>query len=1019
MNKGTRVTEDLRKANHKLAPGATDLRRQLPEQKAGSEKSHPALDRLRDTEARLQATLATATDLIMVLDPDGTIRYINRTFPPRAPADVIGRNAFDFLPVGLRAEARSRFQRVIENAEPEEMEVPTVEPGTEEIWFWCRVAPILRGEKVIGATLCATDITARRKAQEALQESERRYRALFESSGDAILLMRDDRFVECNPKTLEMFACRQDQIIGETPYRLSPASQPDGSDSRQKALERIRAALDGHPQFFEWRHIRCDGTVFDAEVSLNPVRLSGGAYVQVIVRDITARKQAEAALRFSSEFERLLTTISGRFVHLPAKKVMQGIEQALAEIGRFAEVDRSYVYLFSDDLTTADCVAEWTRPGITSRIDMLKGLRTARYSWVVDTLKRHEVFHLPSRELVPAEEEALRNTIRSLGTKSLLLVPMVHGNRLLGFIGWSTVHQEKQFSEGTISFLKIAAGIIAGALERRRYEEELEQARKQAEAANEAKSQFLANMSHEIRTPLNGIIGMSGLLLDADLLPAQRELAETLSASADALLQIVNDILDFSKIESGNVDIDQVPFDLRVTLEDLLELMAPAADKKGLELLLSYAAGAPRRLVGDPGRIRQVMLNLLGNAIKFTDAGHVLVEMRCLAKTEKTASIQLSVHDTGIGISPDKLPLLFRKFTQLDPSSTRKYEGTGLGLAISMRLVELMGGKISVSSQPGKGSTFSFALCLERDRSPARARIPAAELAGLRTLIVDDNEAGRAVLAGICRQWKMRTDQAASGQQAIRLLETAREAGDPFALVLLDHLMPGMDGEQIARAIRGRPALRDTAIVILASTGQRGEGTRFRQAGCDGYLVKPVRESILRETLAGVFGARKSGVSVGMITVHTLREARAAALEPFPAEEFRGSKALLVEDNPINQKVATGLLRKLGLEVDVAPGGRQALEALAARDYDIILMDCQMPEMDGLETTRQIRKADARIRSTPVIAITAYAMEGDRERCLRAGMNDYLSKPLSIGRLRRVLRKWLPGRQDRGSSSAL
>jgi len=265
----------------------------------------------------------------------------------------------------------------------------------------------------------------------------------------------------------------------------------------------------------------------------------------------------------------------------------------------------------------------------------------------------------------------------------------------------------------------------------------------------------------------------------------------------------------------------------------------------------------------------------------------------------------------------------------------------------------------------------------------------------------------------------MRTDQAASGQQAIRLLETAREAGDPFALVLLDHLMPGMDGEQIARAIRGRPALRDTAIVILASTGQRGEGTRFRQAGCDGYLVKPVRESILRETLAGVFGARKSGVSVGMITVHTLREARAAALEPFPAEEFRGSKALLVEDNPINQKVATGLLRKLGLEVDVAPGGRQALEALAARDYDIILMDCQMPEMDGLETTRQIRKADARIRSTPVIAITAYAMEGDRERCLRAGMNDYLSKPLSIGRLRRVLRKWLPGRQDRGSSSAL
>ena len=438
--------------------------------------------------------------------------------------------------------------------------------------------------------------------------------------------------------------------------------------------------------------------------------------------------------------------------------------------------------------------------------------------------------------------------------------------------------------------------------------------------------------------------------------------------------------------------------------------MAPAAENKGLDLELWYAPIAPARLVGDPGRIRQVLINLVGNAIKFTDAGRVLVELECVDCDMRRATLQCSVHDTGIGIAKDKLPMLFKKFTQLDASVSKRYEGTGLGLAISDHLVHLMGGEIQVASEPEEGSTFQFTMRLEIDQEREKPTIPTTDLEGVRVLIADDSEIGRAVLTEQCRRWEMDVEEADSGSTTMSRLMRAREKGSPYRLVILGHQMPDMDGEQVVREIRRRPELSDTAVVLLTSVGRRGEGTRYRKAGCDAYLVKPVRESVLHDTMAGVLGAKEAGVPVGMMTVYTLKESQQPELQP-PAQ-LTGYRALIVEDNLINQKVGLRFLSKLGMLADVASSGAEALEKLERTAYDVVLMDCQMPGLDGFETTRRLREREGGRERIPVIAMTAHAMPGDRRRCMRAGMDEYISKPFSLDRLRLVLSHFLPVRPN-------
>jgi len=575
--------------------------------------------------------------------------------------------------------------------------------------------------------------------------------------------------------------------------------------------------------------------------------------------------------------------------------------------------------------------------------------------------------------------------------------PLMVANRLMGILA---VSSREALSEASQRVLESVADTTALGIERYWNEERLEIAKEAAETANRAKSEFVANMSHEIRTPMNGILGMTDLLLETGLTTEQRESMELVKLSTESLMQVINDILDFSKIEAGKLDLDPIAFGIRDLVEDTLKTLAIRAHRQGLELACDIDPDVPNRVIGDPGRLRQVLTNLLGNAIKFTERGEIVVIVRCRSQSIDEYELEFAVADTGIGISSKKQRTIFEPFVQGDGSTTRRYGGTGLGLTISSRIVALMGGQISMESEVGRGSTFRFngrfgKVAVQSSDAPAQNQ---ANLRGLDVLVVDDNATNRRVLLGLLRLWAARPTAVDSGPAALAELRRAAAAGESYPLLLVDALMPEMDGFTLVEQLRSEPGLAPPTIMMLTSTDRQTDAARCRRLGMSGYLVKPVRADALQIAILAALGNTS-------LNNRLSRVAQVAPASP-PADTVpsRPLRILLAEDNPVNRRVALHMLSKAGHSTVAVSNGKKAVAALARERFELVLMDIQMPEMDGLEATRAIRAEEEKSgRHVPIVAMTAHAMKGDRERCLAAGMDDYVSKPVQADALFRVI----------------
>ena len=823
---------------------------------------------------------------------------------------------------------------------------------------------------------------ARRTAQltvvhQDLRTSEQRFRTLSNSS--PIGIVETDAAGKClytNPRWQSISGLTLEESLGDG---WTLALHPEDAATVVSAWE--KTAARGGEFSMEYRFQRPSGDLRWVRAKSTAIRDNGAVTGHVrTVEDITDQKRAEAERQVISEIVQGVITTT----NLDELLVL-----ASRSIGKLLYAENCFVALHdpSTDLLRFEFWIDKLDP-VPSPQPAGSGLSGSSY------ILRTGQPLLLTEELTARMRE--RGELKLVGSDSpsWLGVPLRTPARTIGVLVVQHYERQNAYSQRDLEFLSSVGDQIGLAIECKRAEIALVRARETAETATRTKSEFLANMSHEIRTPMNGVIGMTGLLLDTDLNTEQRKFAETIQNSAESLLTLINDILDFSKIEAGKLAFEELDFDLHEVVYGSLEMLAQRAESKGLELACLLESNVPQHVRGDPGRLRQVLINFVGNAIKFTESGEVVVKVSLENETDTEAFLRFEVIDTGIGIPLEAQTRLFQAFNQVDGSTTRKYGGTGLGLAISKQLIERMHGKPGVESIPGQGSTFWFTARLTKQPESAHAPSDIGnQLVNLRVLIVDDNETNRHILQQQTRAWKMRSGTATNATEALAELRNALATGDPYQVVLLDLQMPGTNGLTLARMIKAESDLAGVRLLLLSSLGNRINREELKAAGIDDCLVKPVKQSLLFDSLATVMGNTAAGSLIRAKKVLPPTSILASATQKL--------RILLAEDNTVNQQVALGLLKKLGYRADAVADGTEVLEALKGIRYDVILMDCQMPLLDGYETTRRIRQLEQE-RIAPfdwkapvhIIAMTANAMEGDREKCITAGMNDYLSKPV-------------------------
>ena len=852
--------------------------------------------------------------------------------------------------------------------EPYDVEYRLWTKSGELRWFRARGQALWNAEgeatRMAGSI---TDITDRKAAAEALRASEARYRTLVEHAPEAIVVLDAEhgRFIDVNDNALALFECRRHELLETHPAEVSPPQQPDGRDSMAAARQYIQQALDGPVTVFDWMHRTRTGRDVPCEVRLVRLPSLQGTQVRASVTDISPRKAIEANLRYQ---------VAER-------------ERAEAEARRQAEHTRRIVDTARDAFVAMDedgRIVDWNPQA------------EAIFGWT-----REEVLGRPVADsIVPLEmrDQHRRGLRRFLETGE--------GPVLDRRVELTAVRRDgSQFPiELTITALADGAGYFFAAFlhditSRKQAEQDLRTAKDQAEAASRAKSDFLANMSHEIRTPMNAVIGMTELVLDTRLTTTQRDYLNTVLESSESLLTIINDILDFSKIEAGRLDLSAAPFLLRDEIGDALKPLGVRAATKGIELIWRVGPDVPDGLIGDATRLRQVLVNLVGNAVKFTEEGEVLVSVDEESRDGDGLLLHLQVQDTGVGIPPDRQQAIFEAFEQADTSTTRRYGGTGLGLTITSRIVERMNGRIWVESEEGRGSIFHLTVPLQiAAELPARRPAP-DELAGLPVLIVDDNRTNRTILAETLSSWGLDVHVADSAAAALAQLDDCATAGTRIGLMITDVQMPEMDGYELIARVRRRDDGRELPVIVLTSGTRGRDAARHAELAVEASLIKPTKQSELLNAV--------------------IRAAAPATASPATTEEdqflteLRPLRVLLAEDGRANQKLAVALLSAWGHSVAIAENGRSAVEAWEGEPFDLILMDVQMPEMDGLAATRAIRAREADSgRHTLIIAMTARAMTGDRELCLAAGMDGYVSKPVRKRQLYAAIAPFFTERRD-------